>query len=132
MASLPESGDRPITSVFLDVIKNVELIIHSEIHLAKEELRGEFNKANQAAKLLGAGATLATLALTFMLLSCVYLLATAMEFWIAALLVALATGAVAAILITIGIAKMKRIRPAPQRAIASVKENMTWTKAKTR
>jgi|GEM_PF-1912480 len=129
---MAEAADRSIASVLLSVIKNVELIVRSEIQLAMQETRGELFKASHATKFLGAGAILAILATAFLLLSCVYLLATVMAIWIAALVVALITGVIAGVLIFNGLTKLKLIRPAPEKAIASVKENIAWAKAQTR
>ena len=129
---MAEAGDRSIASVLLSVIKNVELIVRSEIQLAMQETRGELFKASHATKFLGAGAVLAILAIAFLLLSCVYLLATLMAIWIAALIVALTTGIIAGVVIVNGLTKFKLIRPAPEKAIASVKENIAWTKAQTK
>ena len=132
MSNAAEAGGRSISSLLLSVLKNVEQIVQSEIRLAKAEISSEFDKAGQAGKLLGAGSILAILALAFLLLSCVYLLATIVAIWLAALIVALSAGVVAGLLITAGMKRMKLIHPAPQKTIASVKENIEWAKAQTR
>ncbi len=127
-----DAGTRSIGSVLLSVVKNVEQIIQSEIRLAKAEMRNEFDKAGEAAKLLGAGVVFAFLATTFLLLSCVYLLATVVAIWLAALIVALFISIVAGVMIAIGLKKMKRIHTTPDMTIASVKETIAWAKAQTR
>ncbi len=129
---MAEAGDRSIASVLLSVIKNVELIVRSEIQLAITETRGEIAKASHATKFMAAGAILAILATAFLLLSFVYLLATIMSIWIAALIVALSSGIVAGVLISNALTKFKLIHTAPEKAIASVKENIAWTKAQTK
>ncbi len=101
-----EAGDRSLASILLSVIRNVEQIVQSEIRLAKAEMRIEFGKAGQAAKLLGLGLLLAILAAACLCLACVYLLATVLAFWIAALIVAVTLSIVAGVMISVGISKM--------------------------
>ena len=132
MTNSTDSGERSIASVLLSVIRNIEHIVKAEFRLARTEMTVEVGKAGQAAKLLGLGLVLAVLATAFMLLTFVYLLATVMEIWLAALIVTASLSIVAGVIIAVGIKKMKLIQTTPDKAIASVKENITWAKAQTR
>jgi uncharacterized membrane protein YqjE len=100
-------GERSIAAVLTDIVSNVQQIIQAEIRLAKVEVRQEVDKAKRSATLLIAGGTVALMALALVFLACVYLLATVVAPWIAALLVATAAGGIGGALIAAGIRQMQ-------------------------
>ena len=55
-----------------------------------------------------------------------------MPLWAAALLVSLLLGGVAVGLITAGWRRVTRLRPIPERTVASVKEDLEWLKQSTK
>ena len=67
-------------------------------------------------------------AVGFLLLALVYALAQTIPPWLAALLVALATGTASAILVAAGRKRMKQIDPKPRKTIQSAKETIQWAK----
>ena len=82
--------------------------------------------------LVGIGVLFAILALACLLLAAVYVLALFVPPWAAAVLVALAVGAVGGGLIAFGATKLKRISLTPERTVTSVQENIQWAKAQAR
>jgi hypothetical protein len=118
--------NRPISQVLQDVVGNIQEIIRSEFHLAKAEMKVEGAKAAKGATVIAAGGVLGLYAGGFLLLSIVYALSTFLAPWQAALLVAVIVGLGAAILISAGRSKLKKVHPAPQRTIENVKENIAW------
>jgi len=129
---MASDAERSIASVLQDIVANIQQIVKSEVRLAKAEVREEVGKAGKASQSLAAGAVLALYALGFFLLCCVYLLATVVSFWLAALIVALVLGGIAAFLISAGLKQIKRVHGTPDQTIASVKENVEWAKAQTK
>jgi len=111
-----------------DIVTNVQQIIRSEVLLAKTEAKEEGLRAAKAARLLGGGAAVAFYALGFLLLFCVYALATAIAAWAAALIVAAGLGITAAVLLRTGIKRLREVSPTPQKTIETVKENVRWAK----
>ncbi len=87
-------GERSIAAVLTDIVGNVQQIVRAEIRLATLEVRHEIGKARRSVTLLIIGGAIAVLALAFVLLACVYALATVVAPWIAALIVAAAAGIV--------------------------------------
>jgi len=120
--------DRSVSGLVQDVVGNVEQIIRSEVLLAKTEVKEEASRAAKAARLLLGGAVVAFYAVGFLLLFCVYALSTALAAWAAALIVAVALGITAALLLKIGIKQIRQVSPTPQKTIQSVKENVRWAK----
>jgi len=128
--ALQGNRDRPMAEVFRDIIGNVQEMVRSEVRLARVELRDEASKTARAGAMLAAGAVLGILAGVFLLVCLTQLLDLIMPDWAAALVVALALGIPAAILISKG---RDRLRvPVPEKTIENVKENVEWMKNQTK
>src|SRR4029453_19109118 len=95
-------GDRSISDVLQDIIRNVQEIVRSEVRLAKTEIREELDKARFSTLLLGAGPAPAMFAVLFLLLTVVHALALVMPEWAAAMLVGAALAVVAIGLFALG------------------------------
>jgi hypothetical protein len=115
---------RSVAAVLHDILGNVDLLVRSEIRLAKAEVREELGAAGDSAKFLVAGAAVAYLALAWMLVCAFFLLELVASPWAAALAVALATGAIAAGLIAAGLKKIQRARPAHPLSLAPRTEHV--------
>jgi VIT1/CCC1 family predicted Fe2+/Mn2+ transporter len=120
--------DRSFTDVLEDIVGNVQHIIRSEVRLAKTEIQEETVKAGKAARTAGSGAVLALYAVGFLLPTCFFALELAVAPWLAALILTLVVGAVAGVLIKLGIKGMKRVNPRPDRTIDTLRENVEWVK----
>jgi len=119
-----------MTEVFRDIIANVQEMVRSEVRLARVEIRDEASKTARAGAMLGAGAVMAMIAGVFLLVCVAQLLDLIMPDWAAALVIALAMGIPAAILIVKG---RDRLRvPVPEKTIENVKENVEWMKNQTK
>jgi uncharacterized membrane protein YqjE len=128
--TLQGTRERPMAEVFRDIIANVQEMVRSEMRLARVEIREEASKTARAGAMLGAGAVMAMIAGVFLLVCLAQLLDLFMPDWAAALVVALAMGIPAAILISKG---RDRLRvPVPERTIENVKENVEWMKNQTK
>jgi uncharacterized membrane protein YqjE len=124
--------ERSIASVLKDIVGNLRQIVRAEVRLAKAEVGEQLSRARRAMVLVALGALFATLALACLLLAAVYLLAHFVQPWAAALLVALAVGAIGGVLVAIGTTQLKRISLSPARTVTSVQENIQWAKAQAR
>jgi len=128
--ALQGGRERPMAEVFRDIIGNVQEMVRSEVRLAKVEIRDETTKTVRAGALLAAGAILAMIAGVFLLVCVAQLLDLVMPAWAATLVVALALGIPAAILISKG---RDRLRvPMPEKTMENVKENVEWMKNQTK
>jgi hypothetical protein len=120
--------DRSFTDVLEDIVGNVQHIIRSEVRLAKAEIQEETVKAGKAARIGGSGAVLGLYAVGFLLLTCFFALEMAVAPWLAALIVTVVVGAVAGVLIRLGIRGMKRVHPRPDKTIDTLRENVEWAR----
>ena len=129
---MPSGVERSIAAVLTDIVGNVQHIVRAEIRLATLEVRREAGKARRSAVLLIVGGAIALLALAFGMLACVYLLATWVAPWIAAVIVSATAGIVGGTLIAQGMRQMQRVAIAAPRTMASIEENFQWTNTPTR
>jgi uncharacterized membrane protein YqjE len=128
--ALQGGRERPMADVLKDIIGNVQEMVRSEVRLAKVELREEASKTARAGAMLAAGGVIGIIAAVFVLVCVAQLLDLVMPDWAAALLVALALGIAAAVLLAKGRANLRM--PVPDKTIENVKENVEWMKNQTR
>lgn len=122
------TNDRAISEVLQDIVRNIQLIIRSELLLAKAEVREEVGKAKSVGTLVGAGLVCGIFGAFFLLLTAVYALARVVPDWAAALIIAVVVCVAAAMLLFSGLAQWRRVNVTPKKAIESVKENVEWAK----
>jgi hypothetical protein len=122
---------RPLADVLHDILRNVQELIRAEVRLAKAEVRQDAREAATASAWVLAGAIAALTAWSFLLWAAAFGLGLVMPTWAAALVVALVTGVAAAALLAFGVRRFARWRPAPERTVASLKENVEWIRQST-
>ena len=126
------SGERSIASVLGDIAGNLQELVRAELRLAKVEAVTEARTAGRGVTFLVAGGGVALLALAFLLLAVVYLLAKVVAFWVAALIVGGSTALVAGLLIAGGLKQLRKVDFTMPRTAAAIKENIEWAKPSTR
>ncbi len=124
--------ERTVASLLKDIIGNVQQIIRAEVRLAKVEVAEELGKARRGVVLLAAGVLFGVMALAFLLLGGMYLLAHVVQPWVAAVLVALGAGVIGGGLLAVGARQLKLVSLTPPRTVNSVQENIQWAKAQAR
>jgi len=124
--------ERSISSLLKDIVGNLQQIIRAEVRLAKVEVGEELSKARQAIVLLVIGGLFGAMALAFLLLGAVYLLAHVVQLWVAAILVAIGAGTIGGAMVAVGVRQIKRVSLPPARTVTSVQENIQWAKAQAR
>jgi uncharacterized membrane protein YqjE len=126
-----QSGrERPMTEIFRDIVGNVQEMVRSEVRLARVELREEASKTARAGAMLAAGGVLAIVAAVFLLVCIAQLLDMVMPDWAAALVIAIALGIPAAVMVSRGRERLHV--PMPEKTIENVKENVEWMKNQTK
>ena len=125
------NDERSVSDVLQDIFGNVQDIVRSEVRLAQAEIKTEAAKTARAAKSLIAGAVLGLYAGGVLLIAAVYGLSMVVAPWLAALLVGAFVAVAAAILISIGQGRLRKVKK-PEKTIRSVKEDVQWLKNQTR
>jgi uncharacterized membrane protein YqjE len=122
------AGDRSFTDLFQDILRNLQEMIRSEVKLAQTEIREEAAKVLSSGLWLMAGGVVALLALLFVMWAIVYALALVWPIWSAVLLVAMVLLIAASILLVVGVRRVRRVRPIPERTMESMREHVEWVK----
>lgn len=106
-------------------------LVRQEIRLAQAEMREKGRHFGVGAGLVGGGGLVALYGIGVLLAAVVMLLATALEPWVAALIVAIVLLIVAAILALVGRKQVEQATPPlPEEAAASVQEDVRHIKEK--
>ena len=108
-------------------------LVHQELELAKAELTQKGRQAGMGAGMFGAAGALGLAALGALTACFILALNAIMPAWLAALIVAVVYGAVAAFLALRGRDKVKQATPlVPEQTIETVKEDVEWAKTQMR
>jgi uncharacterized membrane protein YqjE len=108
-------------------------LVRKEIELAKAELGEKGKKAGMGAGMFGGAGLLGVLALAALTTCIIAALDSAMELWLAALIVAVVYAAIAGVLALQGRNKVQEATPPlPEQATESVKEDVQWAKTRSR
>jgi uncharacterized membrane protein YqjE len=108
-------------------------LVRQEIELAKAELSQKGKVAGEGAGMFGGAAVVGLLAAAALTATIIALLDKAMDFWIAALIVAVVYGVVAAVLAIRGRDRVKKgMPPAPEQTVETVKEDVQWAKSQAK
>ena len=126
------AGDRSVSDVLQDILRNVQDILRSEVRLAKAEIRHEARQAAASALWVTVGVVGALSAWMFLLWTAAYALATILPMWAATLVIAVAMAAAGSVSVATGLRRFTHITPMPERTIESLKENLEWMKQPTK
>jgi hypothetical protein len=128
----PELRERPIGDLVKQLAGQTSTLVRQEIDLAKAEMSHKAGVAGKGAGLLGGAAAVGLLAAGALTACLILALSEVVPDWLAALIVALVMGAVAAVLAMQG---RNRIRaatpPVPEQTVETVKEDVEWAKTRT-
>lgn len=122
-------GTRSLGEIVGDISKDLSTLVRQEMDLAKTELKQEITKTGKGAGMLGAAGVAGLLTLFFLSLALTYLLDNWMPVELAALIVALIWGAVAAVLAVRGRNQVKQANPQLPTTQHTLKEDVQWAKA---
>ena len=125
--------DRPFGELLKELSNQTSSLVRQELELAKAELAQKGKQAGIGAGLFGGAGLAGLLGLGALTACLIAALATGMDVWLAALIVAIAYAAVAAVLAVMGRRKTREAAPpAPEQAIESTKEDVQWAKTRMR
>ena len=127
-----KSDGRPFSQIVQDIVAHLTEIVRSEIQLARTEVRADMAQVARAGVFVAVGTVFGLYALGFMLLGLVYALGTRVAPWMAAMIVAVGVGVIAAIFLQVGRTRMKQADLKPDKTIQSLQENVTWMKKRVR
>jgi uncharacterized membrane protein YqjE len=126
-----ELRDRSTPELLKRLSVQTSELVRKEVDLAKAELSEKAATAGKGAGLFG-GATLFGITAFLALAAClVALLATGLEVWLAALIVAVVYAAIAGVLALMGRRKVQEATPpVPEQTVETLKEDVEWAKTR--
>jgi MFS family permease len=123
--------DRPLGDLVKQLAEQTSTLVRQEVELAKAEVAQKGQQAGKGAGLLGAAAVIGLLAAGALTAFLIMLLDGALANWLAALIVAVVFGAIAAILALQGRNRIRAATPAkPEQTVETVKEDVEWAKTR--
>jgi uncharacterized membrane protein YqjE len=123
------STDESIADLMRRLSEQTTELVRKEIELAKAELQVKGKKAGMGAGMFGGAGVLGFYAFGALTACAILALATAVDGWLAALIVAVVYGAIAGVLALTGKNKVQEAAPpVPERAIDSAKTDIQTTK----
>ena len=124
--------EQSLADLLRQLSQETATLVRQEIDLAKAEVADRGKKAGLGAGMFGAAGIVGFLALASLTACLILALAEAVPAWLAALIVAVALGAVAAVLGLRGRDKVQEATPPAPQTVETVKEDGQWAKNPTR
>ena len=129
----PTRTDRSTAELMKQLSDQTVTLVRQELDLAKAEVAAKGKRAGLGAGMFGGASLFGIYALGALTACAILALDLAMKGWLAALIVAVALGAIAGVLALIGAKNVKKgVPPTPDETIESVREDVEWTKQRAR
>jgi MFS family permease len=126
-------NDRPIPELMKDLSDQTTTLVRQEIELAKAEMTAKSKQMGIGAGAFGGAALVGLYAVGALTAAAILALSTAVDGWLAALIVGLVYAAVAGVLALVGKSRTQAgAPPVPERAISSTKEDVEWAKTRAK
>ena len=122
----PGSEQPTLGELLSNLSSQAGLLVRQEIQLAQAEMTRKATRAGRNAAYVAMGGIFGLAAFLTIVAALVLALSQFRAAWLAATLVGLALGIVAALLVRYGVEKLKQIDPAPRQTIETMRENKEW------
>jgi hypothetical protein len=122
--------EQPMGELFKALSSDLSTLVRQELRLAQAEMTEKGKRAGMGLGMFGGAGIVGLLALGALTACAIAALATGMEVWLAALIVAVAYGAIAGVLALMGRERVtEAVPPAPEQTVETVKEDVQWAKS---
>jgi hypothetical protein len=121
--------EQSVPELLKQLSQETTTLVRQELDLAKAEMTVKAKEGGKGAGFLGGAGVAGLMVLIALTLAVIGLLDTAMEYWVAALIVTVLWAVVAGVLALQGKNKLQEAGPpVPEQAQQSVKEDVQWAK----
>jgi hypothetical protein len=131
---MPETqvrNDASAAELVKQLSEQTSRLVRQEVELAKAELQVKGKQAGIGAGMFGGAGVFGLYALGALTAAAIAALATAMDTWLAALIVTVVWAAIAGVVALIGKSRVqKALPPVPEESVESVKEDVQVTKTR--
>ncbi len=119
--------ERPLSDLFSELMQEVKLLLRQEMQLLKIEMTQKASQAGKDVAFLAIGGALAYAGFLVLLAAATLALALVIPGWASALIVGGVVVGAGYALLQKGMSDLKKLNPAPQHTIDSLKETKSWT-----
>lgn len=128
-----EASDRSAQELVKQLADQTTALVRQELELAKAELSEKGKRAGIGAGMFGGAGVAGLYAVGALTAAIILALATALDGWLAALIVAVVYGAIAGVLALQGRRKVRQATPAtPERTVETVKDDVEVVKQRAK
>jgi uncharacterized membrane protein YqjE len=128
-----ELREHSVGELLKQLSQETTTLVRQELDLAKAEMTEKAKEGGKGAGFLGGAGVAGLMLLIALTLTLIGLLDTFMKYWIAALIVTVLWGAVAAVLALTGKNKLQEAGPpVPEQTQETLKEDVEWAKTQKR
>lgn len=120
--------DRSAGQLVSDLTEDISTLVRDEVALAKQDLATSAKRAGIGVGLFGAAGVIVWFAVGTLVAAAVLGLATALDAWLAALIVAAALFVIAGVAALIGKSSVSKVPEPPHHRVESVKEDVAAVK----
>ena len=118
----PDVEGTSVGALIGEVTKDLSTLMRQELELAKAELKVEAKKAGEGAGMFGAAAFAGYMVMMFLSFALWWALENIMDAGLAALIVAILWGIVAAVAFVMGRKKFQQVHPKPERTVETLQQ----------
>ena len=128
-----ENNQRSMRELIDKLSADARELVRAEVSLARAELEEKVRRLAAGGALVAAAAVLGLVAIGALTATAIIVLSNVVSTWLAALIVTVVVGLLAAILLLVGIKLLRRgVPPAPTESVDQMKEDVSWVKARAR
>ncbi len=124
------SPESEIGALIGELSSEARMLVRQEVELAKAEIKESAQHATGAGAGFGAAALVGYLAVAVLAVALALGFAEVMPAWLAFLIVGSLLAIAAGVAFTIGRKNLKALNPVPRKTIETLKEDMTWLRAR--
>jgi len=123
--------DRSLGELFADLARDTSTLVRQEVTLAKVEISDKISKAGKDVGSMAVGGAVAYAGFLALVAAAILLLAKAVDWWLAALIVGVVVIGAGYLLIQRGRTALKQEDLAPRQTMQTIKEDAEWAKRQT-
>lgn len=124
--------DRSLGSLFTELTRETTTLFRQEIHLARTEMAEKVRQARTGLVAAAVGGLLLFVAFQALVATAVIALAAVVDWWLAALIVAVAVALVGAVALSRGLSSLRGDSLSPRRTLDTLRGNARWAREQMR
>lgn len=126
------TDERSVGDLFSELLQDTKTLVNQEVELAKTEMSQKASSMGKHVGFIAAGGFIAYAGFLAIIAALIIGIGQLIPMWLSALLVGVIVAAVGYLLVQRGLNKLKSESMAPEKTVATLKENAQWAKEQVR